>query len=160
AFPLDSYPLPRASDTVRDEQPASELAHSHWGAWATFVWIGGAGLGLVWMALGSWQASRLLRPSQAAPPWITAELAPIAATRKPRVNVRTSVRLASAVALRARKPVILLPQRNADPASAKAVRAALAHEWAHICHGDLWLLALERLLLPLLALHPLFWWLR
>src|SRR6185369_7582438 len=41
-----------------------------------------------------------------------------------------------------------------------AVHAALAHEWAHIRHGDLWFLLIERLLVPLLAWHPLFWWLR
>ena len=54
----------------------------------------------------------------------------------------------------------MLPLTSATESNAPAVRAALAHEWAHIAAGDLWLLALERSLLPLLALHPLFWWLR
>ena len=36
----------------------------------------------------------------------------------------------------------------------------LAHEWAHICRGDLWLLAASRLLLVVLFAHPLYWLLR
>ena len=57
-------------------------------------------------------------------------------------------------------PKIVLPEDSVKGANEAAVRAALAHEWAHIRQGDLWLLAIERLLLPLLAVHPLFWWLR
>src|SRR6185369_14260986 len=64
------------------------------------------------------------------------------------------------VVVGALRPRIVLPQETATSSDIKAVRAALAHEWAHICHGDLWLLALERFLMPLLALHPLFWWFR
>ena len=40
------------------------------------------------------------------------------------------------------------------------LRAVLLHEWAHIRHRDLWLLALGRCLLAVLFAHPLFWWLR
>jgi beta-lactamase regulating signal transducer with metallopeptidase domain len=57
-------------------------------------------------------------------------------------------------------PKIVLPEESIKEANSAAVRAALAHEWAHIHHGDLWLLAIERMLVPLLAVHPLFWWLR
>jgi len=139
---------------------------------ALLAWTSGAILGLAWIALGCCQARRLLRQSQAAPDWVFKELTQMCAcavgnalrgvpsSRRGLPDVRTTVRLNSAVALRARKPAIVLPLQSADPSNAAAVRAALAHEWAHIRHGDLWLLALERLLLPLLALHPLFWWLR
>jgi hypothetical protein len=40
------------------------------------------------------------------------------------------------------------------------LEAVLAHEWAHIRRGDLWLLALSRWLMTLLFFHPLYWWLR
>ena len=66
----------------------------------------------------------------------------------------------TAVALLAWRPHILLAARSVSEENKAAVRAALAHEWAHIRHGDLWLLALERLLLPVFCLHPLFWLLR
>lgn len=36
----------------------------------------------------------------------------------------------------------------------------LAHEWTHIKNGDLWLLALDRVILTLLWAHPLYWWAR
>ncbi|MEX2118182.1 MAG: M56 family metallopeptidase [Pirellulales bacterium] len=71
-----------------------------------------------------------------------------------------SDRVTSAIALGALKPRIVLPRESVVETNGPAVRAALAHEWAHIRHGDLRLLALERLLLPLVFLHPLFWWLR
>jgi len=40
------------------------------------------------------------------------------------------------------------------------LRAVLSHEWAHLRHRDLWLLALGRCLLAVFFAHPLFWWLR
>ena len=44
------------------------------------------------------------------------------------------------------QPHILLSARSVVEKNIAGVRAALAHEWAHIRHGDLWLLALERLM--------------
>ncbi len=38
-----------------------------------------------------------------------------------------------------------------------AIRALLAHELAHIRRGDLWLLAVSRVLLIPLFVHPLYW---
>jgi len=48
------------------------------------------------------------------------------------------------------------------PSRARRKRSGmLAHEWAHIRHAICGMLALERLLVPLLAVHaPWFWWLR
>ena len=43
---------------------------------------------------------------------------------------------------------------------ASSLRMLLAHEWAHIRRGDLWLLAASRLLLVVLFAHPLYWLLR
>lgn len=127
---------------------------------AILVWLASAVLAAAWIALGWWRMQRLVRRSQPAPEWIASELARISGLSKRSPQVRTSERLASAVALGALKPRIVLPLESAVESNAALVRAALAHEWAHIRHGDLWLLALERMLVPLLAMHPLFWWLR
>lgn len=81
-------------------------------------------------------------------------------SRRLSVSLLASRRIHTAAALGAIFRKIILPESSLDQSNRPAVRAALAHEWAHVRHGDLWLLALERLLLPLLALHPLFWWLR
>ncbi len=48
------------------------------------------------------------------------------------------------------------PLHPLTPSSA-SLRALLAHELAHIRRGDLWLLALGRLLLVVLFAHPLYW---
>ena len=55
---------------------------------------------------------------------------------------------------------LILPERFLDAEPANQLEAALAHEWAHICNRDLWLIALVRLLLPVLFAHPGYWWLR
>jgi hypothetical protein len=44
--------------------------------------------------------------------------------------------------------------------SERRLEAVLAHEWAHLRNGDLWLIALARLLMPVLFAHPGYWWLR
>ena len=58
------------------------------------------------------------------------------------------------------KPAIVLPPWFVDLEPDHRIEAALAHEWEHIRNGDLGLLALSRLLLPLLFAHPLYAWLR
>jgi hypothetical protein len=54
------------------------------------------------------------------------------------------------------RPKILLPPQFAERERPEDCRSVLAHELAHIQNGDLWLLALDRWLLPLLWLHPLY----
>ncbi|MEX2171013.1 MAG: M56 family metallopeptidase [Pirellulales bacterium] len=68
--------------------------------------------------------------------------------------------LPTAVALGIFRPTILLPQQLIDAADPIALRTILAHELAHIRHGDLLLLALCRGLFVLLWANPLFWLLR
>ncbi len=58
------------------------------------------------------------------------------------------------------RPTILLPAKMVEGGSPRDVRTLLAHEWAHVRNGNLWLLALRRSLLVALFAHPLFWWLR
>ena len=53
-------------------------------------------------------------------------------------------------------PKILLPPLFAERERPDDCRSVLAHELAHIRNGDLWLLALDRWLLPLFWMHPLY----
>jgi beta-lactamase regulating signal transducer with metallopeptidase domain len=133
------------------------------------VWSVSVAAGLVWILLGHWRTRRLLTTARAAPAWVLGELETLIHATKRKAKQRahstspglwSSDRVNSAVALGAAQPQIVLPTASVVETNRPAVRAALAHEWAHIRHGDLWLLALERSLLPLLAVHPLFWWLR
>ena len=122
-------------------------------------WLACTSLGLGWILAGLARTRRMLFGAVKAPQWVHAELVRIVAVRLP-PGLWSSERIGTAVALGTLQPQIVLPKASIVESNAPAIRAALAHEWAHIRHGDLWLLALERLLLPLLAVHPLFWWLR
>jgi hypothetical protein len=53
-------------------------------------------------------------------------------------------------------PKILLPPQFAERERPDDCRSVLAHELAHVQNGDLWLLALDRWLLPLFWVHPLY----
>lgn len=121
--------------------------------------VGAAWAGL-WLLLGTVQAARIRRRAFAAGPGLAGVLDRMvgAAGRKPQLLVTADTTLPLAMGLF--RPAIVLPQSCAATAPGAGVEAAIAHEWAHIRHGDLWLLALLRSLLPLLAWQPLFWWLR
>lgn len=123
-------------------------------------WLGSAACALSYIFVGACRAFRLLGTAVNPPDWSQQELARLVSPKHRAPRLKTSERIATAVALMAWRPHILLAKGSVTEENKVAVRAALAHEWAHIRHGDLWLLALERLLLPVCCLHPLFWLLR
>ena len=71
-------------------------------------------------------------------------------------RVMTHAKLNSPAILGLFRPTILLP----DISDEREKQLALAHEWAHFENGDLTALAVERVVMFLLCLHPMFWWLR
>jgi beta-lactamase regulating signal transducer with metallopeptidase domain len=153
AWPQELAPGP-SSETVSVEATAG--SPSPLAANLLRLWFLGVVMALGWISLGAWQAVRLLRRSQESPLWMQQELAQIV-PQSSLPRLRVSPRVATAVALCASRPHIVLPASSTQREDATGVRAALAHEWAHIRNGDLWLLALERLLLPVFFWHPLFW---
>lgn len=152
---LDSIAVPHP--LTMPSAAAPRLSPADIGARA---WLAAALLACGWLLIGMVRAWRLIARSQMAPEWTRAELLQIVGRRRRMPGVLTNKQVPSALALGTLRPRIILPLASAAQSNASAVRAALAHEWAHIAAGDLWLLALERSLLPLLALHPLFWRLR
>ncbi|AGA31155.1 M56 family metallopeptidase [Singulisphaera acidiphila] len=124
------------------------------------AFLAGGGLMVGWLVLGSWQTARLRRQARAAPAWSTALLAQVVGPdhRVPKLLVCTALR--QPVAAGILRPAILLPERFSEDAPENRLEAVLTHEWAHIRNRDLWLLALLRLLLPILYAHPAYWWLR
>lgn len=127
---------------------------------ATAFWLLGSAMASAWIILGAWQALRLLYRAQEPPDWSRKELAQLVRGRGCLPRLKASEQIATALALGAARPHILLAAGSISKENAGQVRAALAHEWAHIRNGDLWLLVLERLLLPVFCLHPLYWLLR
>lgn len=153
-------PLLAEDDSPKSLPPTSSLAIPVLIKLLPMLWLGAAFSALAYIVLGAFRAFRLLCTASKAPAWSQQELDRLVLPRNRPPRLKTSERIATAVALLAWRPHILLAARSLREDNKTAVRAALAHEWAHIRHGDLWLLALERLLLPLFCLHPLFWLLR
>jgi beta-lactamase regulating signal transducer with metallopeptidase domain len=109
----------------------------------------------LWLVWGAVQTERLRRGAVDAPANMQAMLREVVGhERLPRLLVSTAVR--HPVALGVLRPSIVLPGDLAAAPDSQELRAALAHEWAHLRNGDLWLLTLGRYLLPLLAIHPLY----
>jgi protocatechuate 3,4-dioxygenase beta subunit len=131
-----------------------------------------------WLILGQLRTRQLCRRAHSAPNFAQEELRALVAqnARLPRLLVNQL--LSTAAALGLLRPTILLPasafeaasestphaprEDSTPPSSATTLplRALLAHEYAHIQHRDLWLLALGRILLIVLFPHPLYHLLR
>ncbi|TWU37855.1 Methicillin resistance mecR1 protein [Novipirellula aureliae] len=72
--------------------------------------------------------------------------------------LRWSRDVASPVLIGFVKPVILLPVALASQLSPAQVEAILAHELAHLRRGDIWALAVQRVVEMVLFFHPAVWW--
>jgi beta-lactamase regulating signal transducer with metallopeptidase domain len=163
-----TYPTPLIIDAppLVEENPSADAVANPSISFSKLIgllplcWLIAAAGALAYMLLGAWRAFRLLCTAVKSPAWSQRELESLVAPKNHLPRLKTSERIATAAALVAWKPHILLAAKSVCEENRAAVRAALAHEWAHICHGDLWLLALERLLLAVFCLHPLFWLLR
>lgn len=73
------------------------------------------------------------------------------------IDILCGDKLSSPVVLGILRPKILLPRSLCELADENRLRLSLAHEQAHLRHGDLNTLAFWQLLTPLCALQPLFW---
>ena len=120
----------------------------------------GALVMLVWLAVGHCQTAIVRRRSVRAPHWTRDFLARVVGDASPLPDLRLSDRLAQPVAVGLIRPSIILPRHLTKQRPECRLDAALAHERAHIRNRDLWLIALSRLLMPILFAHPAYWWLR
>lgn len=73
--------------------------------------------------------------------------------------VRTSVRVAEAVAVGLFRPMILLPVAWVTELPPDMLEAVIAHELAHLRRFDLWVNLFQGLVETLLFYHPAVWWL-
>ncbi|WZO98612.1 M56 family metallopeptidase [Isosphaeraceae bacterium EP7] len=122
--------------------------------------LAGFVLMLAWLALGACRVTTLRRRARPAPEHAREALARIVGDFGPAPRLLISESLHQPLAMGLARPTIILPANLAEGAPESRLDAALAHEWAHIRNRDLWLVALLRLLLPILYLHPAYWWLR
>ena len=131
-----------------------------WNQQAAVGFVAGAAAVFLWLCWGALAAGWLCWEAEPAGDSLKMQLSLIlnGDRRAPRLLV--SRRVATAVALGILRPTIVLPQKIVKSSPPHTLRAVLLHEWAHIRHRDLWLLAVGRCLLAVLFAHPLFWWLR
>lgn len=156
-------PLEFAAEAHLEPDAASNLATgagaSPWVARAYVVTAGGLAL---WLMLGWVRLGRLLRASTPASPTWCAWLAARAGGRRPPQLV-LSASITRPFCFGPWRPRIVLPASlagaNGDAPSPMAA-AAILHELAHVRRGDQRRALVFALALPLLFVHPLFWWLR
>jgi beta-lactamase regulating signal transducer with metallopeptidase domain len=152
-----------SSDRAATRPPAGTATvprTADWPAVGRWAFFGGAALMVIWLAVGQCQTVSVRRHSVEAPQWIREFLAKVVDDGRPLPDLRLSDRLVQPVAVGLVRPSIILPNHLTDQPPESRLDAALAHEWAHIRNRDLWLIALSRLLMPILFAHPAYWWLR
>jgi beta-lactamase regulating signal transducer with metallopeptidase domain len=104
---------------------------------------------------GVFAAHRVRRSALKAPRSVVSELEKLVGNRHcPELLVSRSHPVP--IVIGTLNPKILLPPQFAERERPDDCRSVLAHELAHIHNGDLWLLALDRWLLPLFWMHPLY----
>ncbi|HEU5117971.1 MAG TPA: M56 family metallopeptidase [Isosphaeraceae bacterium] len=119
----------------------------------------GSSISILWLLMGSWVSVRLLSRTIEAPQDLKSRFRTVTGTLRAIPGLRIGAEVAQPFVIGLFRPTIVLPERFQDEPDDR-IEAALKHEWAHIRHGDLALLALLRALLPLLFAHPAYWWLR
>ncbi len=151
------------SQTVSTSEPAVPAAAAPalpWKTWLALLWSGGvlAGLGgLVWRG---WQTRRLVQqarplsgeelPESLQPPWLDT-LLPAGS------EVRESGQLPTPAAWGGRRPCVLLPAGLAARLTPAQLRWTLAHEGAHLRHGDWALGLLQAALTVVCFFNPTVW---
>jgi beta-lactamase regulating signal transducer with metallopeptidase domain len=149
-----------ASDTQPKRAAAPGKHSPTWSAVIVALFLAGSVVMVGWLALGYWKVAGLLRRTTPAPKPVTELLARVVAAGRTPPRLLVSDALPQPVALGVLRPTIILPERFLSREPDSGLEAVLAHEWAHVRNRDLWLLALLRLLLPVLYAHPGYWWLR
>jgi hypothetical protein len=104
---------------------------------------------------GVFAARRVRLTAARAPRSVVAELQKLVGKR-PCPDLLVSRSHPIPIVIGALRPKILLPPQFAETERPDDCRSVLAHELAHIQNGDLWLLTLDRWLLPLFWMHPLY----
>ena len=157
---LSTEPLRRAWEGLR--RALTVPAARGDGAWALVgvLFLAGAGLGLVRLLLGLWAIRACRRRSRTVDdPSLRRLLVDLCRQMDcPTVEVREAPELATAATAGWWRPLVLLPS-DWRSWSEPELRAALAHELAHIRRGDYLTGLLARVSVALHFYHPLLRWL-
>ncbi len=128
---------------------------------AAWIFLSGVATAMAWLVLGHVLLIRERLTAAAPPTWLFRLFQRVAeplTERLPRLVV--SQRSGRPLTWGILRPTIALPERICYRANHEQLRTVLLHELAHVRRGDARGNLLFELALPLLAFHPLYWWLR
>ena len=153
---LPFAPKGSSSPAVRRSSPSNTLI-----VVATWLFLASVAIAFAWLMLGHVLLVRERLTAAAPPAWLFRFFQRVAeqlTARLPKLVV--SHRNGRPLTWGILRPTIALPERICYRANHEQLRTILLHELAHVRRSDARGNLLFEMSLPLLALHPLYWWLR
>ncbi len=123
------------------------------------LWLYGSLILVIRLVIGSRVVHRLIADSEPAPPQLTTLVADAAASLgivRP-FQVKVTAESRSPFLAGVFRPVIVLPRQLVEQSDLTAMRAAIAHELAHLATRDLLWSCLSNWIATVLWFHPLIW---
>lgn len=163
--PIPARAPAATSPLVRPSPPSEDGAATAAWPWARLVvavYLAGVAVWSAYLLLGCLLLRRVIVSAKGPESWlrrlVDSEANAAGLARRPRVCV--TQRPCSPFCFGVRRPTIVLPAALCMPELEVSLRHVVAHEIAHLRQRDGRGHALLAMALPLLYLHPLFWWLR
>lgn len=150
---IDPYPG-RAVDVVPSVVPAPAPTPVDWAAVGAFAFVCGSFACGAWLLVGAWQLRRIVGGAALAP---TDVLRHVPLDVRERARMLVTDRRSRPFCCGLFRPTIVIPR---DLVSDPALAAVLRHEAAHLRQRDPWSHLLFAVALPVLYIHPLFWFAR
>lgn len=154
--------LPAPQPSIAPHDDASDTAHAvggvSWRRWVAGAYLTAVAFSLGWLLLGQFLLRRLIRGAVPPPQWLSVLYASLAAEAAPRLLVSSNCRRAFSCGWM--RPTIMLPAECCTERRGEQLRQILLHELAHVRQGDQRGRVIFNVALPLLCLHPLYWWIR
>ena len=156
----------RSRESFRSASPSTSRAAPTtvpltWQPLAAAAYLIGTGVCIGWLILGHALLWRMLRRAASPQRWL-AELFGQAAAELGvrRARLRVFPRAVRPLSCGIIRPTVLLSSEIAIESNSQRLRQVLRHELVHLAHRDAWGNALFNAAMPLLYVHPAYWWLR
>lgn len=156
AAPSAAIPAEPESSLPSPSEPTSPPS---WQSWAMTIWILGVALGIARLIRLKQRTNLLIQRADEIPAADIPALAPLLSTAKLRspLRIRRSSELHTPAVTGCVHPTLLLPAGLEPYLTDEQFRWMLAHEIAHIRHGDLFWQWAESILRIVLWHHPVVW---
>lgn len=123
------------------------------------AYVAGAFVFAGWLAAGHLLLFRIRRTAKPADAWLV-DLARLPDGGSLPARVLTSGTCRRPISFGVFQPAVVLPESLCRREKSAQLRMLLLHELAHVVRRDAWGNAVLNLALPVLYVHPLYWWLK